>query len=91
MAELTFRVETPLPGWDHGAVVTVERSPFVDALLDTGRVVLLSDEESAALDQGEEPEATVEVDAYTRVDPDGDVVPVRAYRRRPPADEAPAK
>ena len=95
MPELTFRVETSLPGWDHGDVVTVERGPFIEALLAQGRITLLADPESEALDQGDEPdllddllteeviEEVVEVDGYVR--DDGTVV--RAHTRGRPDGE----
>jgi hypothetical protein len=86
MPELTLRVETSIPGWARGDVVAVERGPFVDALIDAGRVIVLADPESEALDQGDEPEGVVEVDAYVRTDPDGDQVSVRAHTRRARAE-----
>lgn len=56
MPELTCRVQTPLPGWVFGQIVRIERTEFVEALLDSGRLVLLADPESAATDQGDDPE-----------------------------------
>lgn len=53
---VTLRVITPMPGWSHGQEVTVERTEFVDRLLDAGRVVLVDDPESAAHDQGDDPD-----------------------------------
>lgn len=89
MAEVTLRVQTPLPGWEHGQLVAVERSEFVDALLDTGRVVLVADPESEAFDQGEEPEvpadgSTPAVELERPVgQPKAAVKPARARARRP--------
>jgi hypothetical protein len=83
VAEVTIRIETSLPGWDHGSLQTVERSDFVDRLIAGGRATLVADPESEAFDQGEEPD--VEVDAHVRADADGDPVPVKAHRRRRPA------
>lgn len=47
MAEVTVQVQTQLPGWDYQEVVTVERTEFVDALIDSGRLTVLPEREPA--------------------------------------------
>ena len=42
MAEVTARVETAMLNWDLHQVVTVERTDFVELLIDGGRLTPLS-------------------------------------------------
>lgn len=60
MASVTVRAEAAVLGLDHGQTVTVERTEFLDTIIEAGKLTVVDDQADSKPDQAPENEPAAE-------------------------------